>query len=355
MKQAISFGGKTDQGEIRTNNEDAFVVQKIWDNNHILAVVIDGVGGYEGGEVAADIAQKAIVNYLKAYPNGERIELLKQAVIEANNKIFAERAIQTQFSTMSCVLTACLVEVARKQINMVHVGDTRLYQYWHNKLTKLSHDHSLVGYREEVGDLSEDEAMNHPQRNVINRDLGSNFHEVHDEDFLEAAIFPLQPNSILVLCSDGLSDMLKSLEIVSVLKQKITLKEKVQELIDCANRKGGQDNITVVLVEYQSNEPSPVTTKIETEQSNIRIEPIELEEKSQKGRIKKGFIALIALAALAIGFAGGWFGKMYLMNTNNEIREVLPADSCSTTVSEDTVTINTDSVVLNAIDDTISN
>jgi serine/threonine protein phosphatase PrpC len=305
MKQTISFSGKTDLGKIRTNNEDAFVVQEIWDDNHILAVAIDGVGGYDGGEVAAEIAQKTIVEYLQAYPNGERIELLKQAVIEANNKIFTERTIQTQFANMSCVLTACLVEVARKQINMVHVGDTRLYQYGCNELKKLSHDHSLVGYREEVGDLTEEEAMNHPQRNIINRDVGSACHEVNDEDFLEATVFPLQPNSTLLLCSDGLCDMLKSSEMLSVLKEKVALEEKVQQLINLANKKGGKDNVTVVLVEYLSDEPVSITPIVEHEQSNIRIEPIsENDTKSKNNSKKKLFaIALIVLAALALGVA----------------------------------------------------
>ncbi len=244
----IKFQGKTDLGKIRANNEDTFVAKYIWDNKHVLAIAIDGVGGYEGGEVAAAIAQKSVAEYLETYPNGERLSLLKQAVTEANNKIVEERARQPLYTSMSCVLTACLIELEKKRINMVHVGDSRLYEYCRGKLKKLSHDHSLVGYREEIGDLTEDEAMNHPQRNVIGRDVGSAPHEVDDNDFLETNIFPLRPNSILLLCSDGLSDMLKSIEIVSVLEQELPLAEKADALIDFANEKGGKDNITVVLV-----------------------------------------------------------------------------------------------------------
>lgn len=302
MKNKIEFSGKTDMGKIRTNNEDAFIVQRIWDDNHILAVAIDGVGGYDGGEVAAEIAQKTIVEYLQTYSNGERLELLKQAIVEANNKIFEERAIQTQFANMSCVLTACLVEVEHKQINMVHVGDTRLYQYWHNELKKLSHDHSLVGYREEMGDLTEDEAMNHPQRNIIDRDAGSNHHEANDNDFLEAAVFPLQPNSTLLLCSDGLCDMLKSSEMVSVLEKKISLKGKVQQLINHANRKGGKDNVTVVLVEYQSNELEFVASGVENEQPNIRINPLEEENHKSKSGNMIAFVSIALLILFALLF-----------------------------------------------------
>jgi len=130
----ISYTGKSDQGKQRTNNEDANIAQIIWDVNHVLGVAIDGVGGYDGGERAAEIAKENIVAYLRRHPNGERLDLLKQAVVEANNKIEDERQTKKKFPNMACVLTACLVEVEKKRINMVHVGDTRLYQYYNNAL-----------------------------------------------------------------------------------------------------------------------------------------------------------------------------------------------------------------------------
>jgi len=245
--------GKSDIGKTRSNNEDENIAKTIWDTNHVLGVVIDGVGGYDGGEEAARIAKETIVNYLEKYPNGERLALLKQAVVEANNKIVEERLLQPKFNNMACVLTACLIETEKKRINMVHVGDTRLYQYYDHVLIKLSHDHSLVGYREEIGNLTEEEAMNHPQRNQINRLVGEKTHQVDDKDFLEAATFPLMPNSTLLLCSDGLSDMLMKKEMESILQQDISLEEKANGLIQSANDKGGNDNITVVLIKYISD------------------------------------------------------------------------------------------------------
>ena len=246
----ITSAGDSHPGKQREKNEDAFIVQTIWDEKHVLGVVIDGVGGYEGGEIAAKIAKESIINYLNIYPNGERLDLLKQAVTEANNKINEERIAESLFPNMSCVLTACLVEVEKEIINMVHVGDTRLYQYRRDELKKLSHDHSVVGYREEIGNLTEEEAMTHPERNMINRLVGDNFHEIDDLDFLEANTFPLLPNTILMLCSDGLCDMITSAEMASVLMLDIPLEEKVDRLIQYANEKGGKDNITVVLIEY---------------------------------------------------------------------------------------------------------
>ncbi|MDR1763249.1 MAG: protein phosphatase 2C domain-containing protein [Dysgonamonadaceae bacterium] len=304
------YSGQTNKGKVRTENEDAFAVQTVWDKNHILAVVIDGVGGYKGGKVAAGIAQKVIPDYLKRYPNGERLELLKQAVTEANNRIFEEACKEPDLSNMCCVLTAVIVEIEKKQINMVHIGDTRLYQYHNWVLQKLSHDHSLVGYREEIGDLTEEQAMNHPQRNVIGRDVGSSRHETDDKDFIEAAVFPLLPNSMLMLCSDGLCDMLKSDEMAQILQQNISVYRKINALISLANEKGGKDNITVALVDYRSDEPQ----QVEEQESDLQedanpTEETKTAETAGSNGIKLWIVACLLAAALIIGLAGGWFGR----------------------------------------------
>lgn len=241
-------------GSVRTNNEDAFVVQPIWDENNLLAVVIDGVGGYEGGEVAAAIARDSIVEYLEKYYNGERLELLKQAVVYANNRIFEERKANSQLPNMGCVLTAILIDAEDNRVNLAHVGDTRLYQYAFGEIKKLSHDHSLVGYREEIGDLTEEEAMNHPQRNIISRDVGSQQLD-GGEDYVDAESFPFEYKSSFLLCSDGLSDLVTSAAMKEVLEMDIPVEAKVELLIDKANAAGGKDNITVIIVESDREEP----------------------------------------------------------------------------------------------------
>ncbi len=305
--KTIHFFGKTDMGRKRTNNEDAFIAQNIWDEKHILAVAIDGVGGYEGGEVAAELAQKNIVKYLETYPNGERLDLLKQAVIFANNAIFDERKQSANLCSMSCVLTAALIEVESRRINMAHVGDTRLYQYVDGVLTKLSHDHSLIGYREEIGELSEEEAMNHPQRNIIGRDVGSTRLESNANDYVEVASFPLEAHSSLMLCSDGLCDMITSQQMKSILDENLPTEKKVDALIEAANIAGGKDNVTVVLVECnlpelprkKTTEPAPAT--------NVRKNPPTVtKKKSSLGRY------LIIIGVALLGFIGG-----YLLNSYN--------------------------------------
>ena len=283
MKDKLSVYGLTDMGRQRTNNEDAFVAKQM-DINTILAVAIDGVGGYEGGEVAAEIAQTEIPKYLQDFPNGEPLELLKQAVVSANNAIYDRRQVDAARSSMSCVLTSALVDKQRKVIDMVHVGDTRLYQYYHGELRKLSHDHSLIGYREEMGDLTEEQAMHHPNRNEISRDVGSAKHEVADRDFLEAEEFPLFPNSILLLCSDGLTDLITSKQIIEVLKTDKNLESKAKSLIDAANDAGGKDNVTVVLVEYTAEEKSaPIKSQSQEENpSTTNVGSVIQEEKKEQ-------------------------------------------------------------------------
>lgn len=300
-KEKMLFCGKTDMGRQRTNNEDAFFVDRL-DENTILAVAIDGVGGYEGGEVAAEIAQKEIPAYLKQYFRGERLELLKQAVVCANNAIYDRRQEDSARPDMSCVLTAALIDKGRKVVDMVHVGDTRMYQYHHGILTKLSHDHSLIGYREEIGDLTEEEAMHHPQRNVISRDVGSTRHEVGDPDFLEAEEFSLQPNSTFLLCSDGLTDLITSKQITAVLEQPKSLKIKVQKLIDAANAAGGKDNVTVVLVEYQAEDvTAPV---VEDDNQPVEVEDEEVlmvTPKRGKCGTQKWIVVLLVILILLFG------------------------------------------------------
>ena len=306
----ITFFGKTDVGHLRSNNEDAFIAQYIWDEKHILAVAIDGVGGYEGGEIAASLAQKSIVEYLESYSNGERLELLKQAVIFANNRVYSERKNLPQYCSMSCVLTAVLVEAESKRINMAHIGDTRLYQFANGKMVKLSHDHSLVGYREEIGELTEEEAMKHPQRNVIGRDVGSQFLESSGNDYIEIETFPLIPNSILLLCSDGLCDMITSEQMKIEIEKDLPIKDKVDNLIKEANKAGGKDNVTVVLVESINPESIlPDEDDIEVEQImpkehntiETSIEDSQAKLKNKVSTHRTSLTILISIILVIIG------------------------------------------------------
>jgi len=356
--KTIHFFGKTDMGRKRTNNEDAFIAQNIWDEKHILAVAIDGVGGYEGGEVAAELAQKNIVKYLETYPNGERLDLLKQAVIFANNAIFDERKRSANLCNMSCVLTAALIEVENRRINMAHVGDTRIYQYVDGVLTKLSHDHSLIGYREEIGELSEEEAMNHPQRNIIGRDVGSTRLESNANDYVEVASFPLEAHSSLMLCSDGLCDMITSQQMKSILEKNLPTEKKVDALIDAANQAGGKDNVTVVLVECNLPE-LPRKKIIETETHPTEIRKKSTEETKKELSLGRNLIIIgIALLCFIGGYIfGGYSGHKILPGTQHadDIDSIRQRDSIIIELKEDRYMLLKQNIELESCIDSLQN
>ena len=319
INNIISFCGKTDTGKNRKNNEDAYIAQSIWNDQVVLAAAIDGVGGYEGGEVAAAIARRTIIDYLDSYPNGERADLIKQAVVEANNAINRERIEDTEHPNMSCVMTAAIVDTKNGYLHMAHIGDTRLYQYANGKIEKLSHDHSLVGYREEIGDLTEEEAMHHPERNVIDRDAGSQILDFNT-DLVETDSFPLISNSTYIICSDGLSDMLTSSMMIDILKCELSLEERVDALINKANEEGGKDNITVVMIDYTGPTKivdNPVVNTIE--ETAISNKPHVIEDTTttspvvEDTRLKRVIFLLYVVASLlaVIAIILGYF--LYLI------------------------------------------
>ena len=142
-----------------------------------------------------------------------------------------------------------------------------------NSLVKVSHDHSFVGFLEESGRLTEENAMNHPKRNEINKALGFDEEKFIEDDYVETGESPFLPGDILLLCSDGLSDMINSRTITGILSSPHSLKEKSNALIDTANLAGGKDNITVVLIENdkspsQHEATKPVVKKNETRRRN---------------------------------------------------------------------------------------
>jgi len=253
----IEIAGHTDTGRQRTDNQDAFICERLWSQHMALLAVIDGVGGYAGGEKAAAIARLSIRNYMKT-PKGDTLTMLREAVVFANNQIEEERKKINAFAEMCCVITVVVTDAVKGKYYFVHVGDTRLYRYNKEGLQKITKDHSLVGVREDAGELSELEAMNHPQRNIILRELGSVHHRIDDEDFLEYGENDFLQGDILLLCSDGLSDMISASQITIALQSDETLDKKIHQLVAGANEMGGKDNITVVLA--KNNAPAAITT-----------------------------------------------------------------------------------------------
>jgi serine/threonine protein phosphatase PrpC len=242
---AKNYFGITDTGKMRKNNEDTFIAQAVLNDRFIAACVIDGVGGYEGGEVAARIAHDAIIDTLKN-SSDDILNTMVDAFAAANQRIYNERQVNKENDQMACVLTLALVDIANNKFYYTHVGDTRLYLF-RDSLVKVSHDHSFVGFLEDNGKLTEEAAMRHPKRNEINKALGFDS-QINSKDYIETGESPFLPGDMLLLCSDGLTDMVNNSAITDILTSKKSLAEKGKALVDAANDAGGKDNITVVLV-----------------------------------------------------------------------------------------------------------
>jgi parallel beta-helix repeat protein len=239
----LLHAGRSDVGRQRKNNED-----RIWiDADRGIFVVIDGLGGHAAGETAAETAVEFVSARLLRQ-TGTVEDRLAEAITLANNEIGRLAAEKTDLRGMACVLTAAVVD--NGDVVVGHVGDSRLYYLEHGTIRKVTHDHSPVGEREDSGELPEREAMTHPRRNEVYRDLGSEYHEPDDPDFIEIVRMRFPPHAALLLCSDGLTDQVTSSEILRTVEKHAGRPElAVEELIDAANRAGGKDNVSVILIE----------------------------------------------------------------------------------------------------------
>lgn len=237
--------GQTDQGKLRQNNEDRILC----DAAHGIFVVADGMGGEAAGEVAAQKAVDCIAQRLSE-TTGTAARRLREAITSANNEIYRLADRNPAWRGMACVLTAAVIE--NGILHVGHVGDSRLYRIQNNAIRKLTPDHSPIGQKEDSGDLTELEAMRHPRRNEVFRDVGSRPHKPDDPDFIEYLHFPFERDAAYLLCSDGLSDMLSSREMLSVMADKAGCpRDAVLGLIEKANAAGGKDNISVIVVESE--------------------------------------------------------------------------------------------------------
>jgi serine/threonine protein phosphatase PrpC len=209
--------------------------------------VIDGVGGQAAGEKAAETAL-TIVRARLERETGAVEDRVREAIALANNEINRLASLHPEWRGMACVLTAAVV--TNGDVVVGHVGDTRLYKLRGTALEKLTPDHSPVGEREDAGELPERDAMQHPRRNEVYRDVGSEHHDPDDPDFIDVIRTPFEADSALLLCSDGLTDLVTGGAIVDIVRVFAGHPyEIVRALIDAANDAGGKDNVTVVYVE----------------------------------------------------------------------------------------------------------
>lgn len=235
-------GVASDAGLLRVRNEDRYWV----DDENGIFLVVDGVGGRAAGEKAAEVAVATIREHLPASA-GAAAQRVRSAITAANNAIHELAEEREEWHGMACVLTLALVEDDR--ITIGHVGDSRLYLVWNGSIRKLTSDHSPVGEREDRAELSEEEAMLHPRRHEVSRDVGSAARSAGDSEFIETRQCRFKSDAAILLCSDGLTDLLTAAEISGILDRYDGDAGRVaSDLVDAANDAGGKDNITVIFV-----------------------------------------------------------------------------------------------------------
>jgi serine/threonine protein phosphatase PrpC len=235
-------GVATDMGLVRTSNEDRYGI----DDVNGIFLVVDGVGGHAAGEIAAETAVEIICAELLD-SEGSAEERVRRAIAAANNRIYEMARDAEDLHGMACVLTLAVVD--QSDVVIGHVGDSRLYLIWNGAIRKLTSDHSPVGEGEDAGELSEAQAMLHPRRNEVFRDVGTRPHRAGDEGFVEIRRCHFKPDAAFLLCSDGLSDLLPSAAIRDIVERYNGDPAQVaRDLVEAANEAGGKDNITALLV-----------------------------------------------------------------------------------------------------------
>ncbi len=235
----IKLAGQTDIGLKRGNNEDAFVIEPALG----YCLVADGMGGASSGELASRIFAETAMEHLgEAEDRSETnmVDLVRKTFLYANDKILNHIEEHSLHKGMGC--TAELAVFTNEGFVLGHVGDSRTYRLRNGRLKQLTKDHSLVQSHINQGLLTPEEARVHPLRNVILRAVGAN-----EKLALDMIRGKALPGDLLLLCSDGLTDMVDDDWIREVLSSKIPLDQKVISLIDMAKTAGGKDNITVVL------------------------------------------------------------------------------------------------------------
>ena len=306
--------GITDLGRQRQNNEDAFIAEPTANGRYLIACVIDGVGGYSGGEIAASIARETILKRLASL-SGEVIPVLTEAFALANEKIWQERHAVKEHSKMACVLTLAVADLSSNQFYFAHLGDTRLYLFRDGSLVKISHDQSFVGFLEDSGRLSESEAIKHPKRNEIDKALGFKV-DINNGDDIETGQSPFLPGDILLLCSDGLTDVVDKAAITEALTRGGSLKTMANKLVDAANDGGGKDNITVALVKNDREKQQHAATKpaenVHEEKpktmSDARRQAPAVNATAEKGQRKsyRGWAVFLLIIVIGLAAACLW-------------------------------------------------
>jgi len=243
MLRVADHAARTDTGRARSANEDSYWVHSP------LFVLADGMGGAQAGEVASQTAV-GVFSDQGGLPDGPGSyeERLAELVAQANGRVYSQAQSDDQFAGMGTTLTVAYV--GEDDLAIAHVGDSRFYVLRDGELEQLTDDHSLVGELVRRGQISAEEAEDHPQRSIITRALG-----IEGEVTVDHFSWPVRDGDVFLLCSDGLTGMVSDAGVAEILGQAPSLAVAAQQLVAAANEAGGRDNITVILFRVEDVTP----------------------------------------------------------------------------------------------------
>jgi PPM family protein phosphatase len=275
----------TDTGRRRLQNEDTYVCEPP------LFAIADGMGGAQAGEIASHIAATAL-RELGPHPSS-----VPELIREANGRVWEHSLRDPAVAGMGTTVTLALVHETKGTVEIGHVGDSRAYLVRAGELEQLTPDHTLVAELVRSGRLTAQEAFAHPHRSVITRAVGTE-PEVHVDNFVVEA----RPGDVYLLCSDGLTDMLRDADVLAAVAAADGDPERAAaSLVHGANAAGGVDNVTVVLFEITEGEPDaapPVRTQAASTPGAVPAEPDDRVQRHGAGAGSRW----IALAVIAVAF-----------------------------------------------------
>ena len=230
----------TDAGKVRDHNEDSVIIVKNREDNYLMAVS-DGMGGHSCGEVASSIVISYLGHHFQEHfykmSKEQAIEFINDSINEVNSMIFKYVDEHPESKGMGTTLVMAII--TPDYILMANVGDSSGFVVKNKKMHKITYDHTLVNLLVSAGELTKEEAKNHPRKNVLMKALGAN-------DPIEADIFDCDMNiESIMLCSDGVTNMLEVEQIEKVLNSELEIEEKIVKLVQKCNNRGGLDNISI--------------------------------------------------------------------------------------------------------------
>lgn len=237
---------KTDVGMARSMNQDSFLVSDNNRNGLNLYILADGMGGYKGGEIASKVAITAVSKYIiekfDEIPKDKQsiLNLVEDSIEFANSAIYEESEQDEELQDMGTTLEVVLIY--KNKVYIGHIGDSRVYRVRKNRMKKITTDHSYVEKLIQDGEITREEAYNHPKKNLLIKALGT------DEEACPDMIYTvLNKNDVILICSDGLTNMVREEEILEVVKE--PNENCADILVEEANLAGGLDNITVIVID----------------------------------------------------------------------------------------------------------